>query len=163
MIYNPGCVAAHLASKKLFNIFWIQLSSIWSDNAIPRWKNNNYSEAGCTGAEFSLSFGELGRRRFRENCRDLKMHPVCNLQPCIIFWPQTLSPVKRYLLLWKLCQCLSQMECLLDFGTYVSVWPHRLNTFEPLWSLFQQRGVLRWDNLAFLGKIKRTCKVWKYI
>ena len=99
-----------------------------------------------------LSFGELGRRRFRENCRDLKMHPVCNLQPRIIFWPQTLSPVKRYLLLWKLCQCLSQMECLLDFGTYVSVWPHRLNTFEPLWSLFQQRGVLRWDNLAFLGK-----------
>ena len=37
-------------------------------------KQQLFREAGCTGAEFSLSFGKLGRRRFRENCRDLKMH-----------------------------------------------------------------------------------------
>ena len=60
MIYNPGCVAAHLASKKLSNIFWIQLSSIWSDNAIPRWKNNNYSEKPAALALSSL-FWRIGQ------------------------------------------------------------------------------------------------------
>ena len=118
-----------------------EFSSIWSDNAGGK---TTIIQRSRLHWRWVLSFGELGRRRFRENCRDLKMHPVCNLQPRIIFWPQTLSPVyyENHVNVcpkWNACWILGH-------------WPHRLNIFEPLWSLFQQRGVLRWDNLAFLGK-----------
>ena len=53
MIYNPGCVAAHLASKKLFNIFWILFYLIRQCKTQVE-KQQLFREAGCTGAEFSL-------------------------------------------------------------------------------------------------------------
>ena len=93
MIYNPGWWRPtwHQRNYLIFSEF----------NSLPFDQTMQYPGGKTTIIQRSrlhwrwvLSFGELGRRRFRENCRDLKMHPVCNLQPCIIFWPQTLSPVK---------------------------------------------------------------------
>ena len=68
------------ASKKFstfLNSTFLSLSPIWSDNAFA--KTTIIQKPNALGISLSLAeAGKLCGRRFRQNCRDLKMHPVIN-------------------------------------------------------------------------------------